>query len=102
MKFHHTTVFEMAVVVSYVVYIGTILGISVLAPEYIDMVRDFIHIYVAIFLLWRFRPPFLGGEKIGVFGSFDRVCRSHYQYIRDSMSKYSRGIVHVVQCTGLA
>jgi hypothetical protein len=77
MKFHHTTVFEMAVVVSYVVYIGTILGISVLAPEYIDMVRDFIHIYVAIFLLWRFRPPFLGGEKIGVFGSFDRSIAFH-------------------------
>ena len=61
----------------YAVYATTIIGISFLAPNYVEMVRTFIHIYVALFLLWRFRPPIIGGPMTGVFGAFDRKVAFH-------------------------
>jgi len=76
-SYSHKQLFDGAVYVSYAVYATTIIGISFLAPKYVEMVRTFIHVYVALFLLWRFRPPFLGGADVGTFGSFDRKIAFH-------------------------
>jgi hypothetical protein len=76
-SYSHKQLFELAVYISYAVYATTIIGISFLAPNYVEMVRTFIHAYVACFLLWRFRPPFLGGAETGMFGAFDRKIAFH-------------------------
>lgn len=73
----HKRLFDTAVYILYAVYASTIIGVSFLAPNYVDTVRTFIHVYVAMFLLWRFRPPFFGGDVTGVFGTFDRKIAFH-------------------------
>jgi hypothetical protein len=73
----HRHLFDIAVYISYAVYATAIIGVSFLAPNYVDMVRTFIHAYVALFLLLRFRPPYLGGAAVGTFGSFDRKIAFH-------------------------
>lgn len=73
----HKRLFDTAVYISYAIYATTIIGISFIAPNYVDIVRTFIHVYVAMFLLWRFRPPYFGGSVTGVFGSFDRKIAFH-------------------------
>ena len=76
-SYSHKQLFDGAVYVSYTVYATAIIGISFLAPKYVEMLRTFIHVYVALFLLWRFRPPFLGGADTGAFGAFDRKIAFH-------------------------
>ena len=76
-SYSHKQLFELAVYISYAVYATAIIGVSFLAPNHVELVRTFIHAYVALFLLWRFRPPFLGGENIGTFGAFDRKIAFH-------------------------
>ena len=76
-SYSHKQLFDTAVYVSYAVYATTIIGVSFLAPKYVELVRTFIHVYVALFLLWRFRPPFLGGAEMGTFGAFDRKIAFH-------------------------
>jgi hypothetical protein len=76
-SYSHKHVFDIAVYVSYAVYAAAIIGISFLAPNHADIIRTFIHVYVALFLMWRFRPPLLGGAEVGTFGAFDRKIAFH-------------------------
>jgi len=73
----HMQIFEYAVIVTYIIYATNIFGITFIAPEYIEYIHNFIHIYIAIFLLWKFRPPFLGGQDNVTIRQFDRRITFH-------------------------
>jgi len=69
--------FKYAVYLSYIVYIAAMVGITILAPDYIETLEMGIKAYVGAFLLWRFRPPFIGGTANGQFTDHDRKVAFH-------------------------
>jgi hypothetical protein len=68
-----TNAFLIFVVVSYVLYGLTILGLSKNAPEYIDTLDKYIKIYICLYLIYRFNPIRVRffGEKVK-FTELDR------------------------------
>lgn len=46
--------FDLFVVITYAVYGFTLLGISKTAPQYLNELDNYVKIYIALFLLWRF------------------------------------------------
>jgi len=46
--------FNIFIIISYLVYILAVLGISAISPKYIDMLDFWVKIYISLFLLIRF------------------------------------------------
>ena len=76
MSLSHKKLYAVAMIVIYSVYIMTALGISILAPQYVDRLHSTVKAYVMVFLLWRFRPSF-GSDRTATFNDFDRRVAFH-------------------------
>lgn len=48
--------FDLFIIVSYILIIASYLGLSDLAPKYLDNLEYYIKNYVCLFLIWRFNP----------------------------------------------
>jgi hypothetical protein len=48
--------FNISVVITWILYIFIALGLSVKAPEYLDTLQYYIKVYVSLFLMYRFNP----------------------------------------------
>jgi hypothetical protein len=49
-------IYDIAVYITWVLYIAIALGLSANAPEYLDELQNFIKLYVSLFLIYRFNP----------------------------------------------
>lgn len=61
-------IFNIVISFSYFLVIITALGLSNSAPTYLKQLDYYIHIYISLFLIWRFNPY----RKIDSFTDFDR------------------------------
>ena len=61
-------VFDLVIIISYLLILISFFGISTLAPKYINDLDYYIRIYICLFLLWRFNPF----RKIKKFTELDR------------------------------
>mgnify|MGYP000118968530 FL=1 len=48
--------FNMAIIMVYILTVASIFGLSSSAPAYLNTLNTVIHIYIGIFLLYRFNP----------------------------------------------
>ena len=48
--------YDIAVYITWALYIAIALGLSANAPEYLDDLQNFIKLYVSLFLIYRFNP----------------------------------------------
>jgi hypothetical protein len=48
--------FDIFVIVSYLLIFASSLGLSSVAPKYLDNLDYYIRFYICLFLLWRFNP----------------------------------------------
>ncbi len=48
--------FNIIAIITWILYIAIALGLSVKAPEYLDILQYYIKIYVSLFLMYRFNP----------------------------------------------
>ena len=62
-------IFNWAIIAIYVLTIAAMLGISSTAPEYLNILRAGIQIYVGLFLIYRFHPFRTGKNN---FSELDR------------------------------
>jgi hypothetical protein len=49
-------IFDILIIISYILLIISSLGISVTIPKLLDLLDYYIRVYVCIFLIWRFQP----------------------------------------------
>jgi len=49
-------IFTLVIIVSWMLYISILTGISVSAPKYLEIFDYYVRIYVSLFLLFRFNP----------------------------------------------
>lgn len=49
-------VFTAVIYITYTLYLITVLGVSVNAPQYLDQLQKYVKIYVSLFLIYRFNP----------------------------------------------
>ena len=49
-------IFTLVIIVSWMLYISILTGISVSAPKYLEIFDYYVKIYVSLFLLFRFNP----------------------------------------------
>lgn len=61
-------VFDIFIIVSYILIFASFFGFSSSAPQYLDNLDYYIRIYICLFLLWRFNPF----RKIDSFTNLDR------------------------------
>ena len=52
----YETIFTYALYGSYILYIIVLFGITTLAPEYLNTLRNFIKIYISLILIIKFNP----------------------------------------------
>jgi hypothetical protein len=48
--------FDIIIIISYLLIIISSLGISVSAPKLLDILDYYIRVYICLFLIWRFNP----------------------------------------------
>jgi hypothetical protein len=48
--------FDGIIIVTWVLYIIIVLGLSANAPDYLDDLQYYVKIYISLFLIWRFNP----------------------------------------------
>jgi len=60
--------FNIFIIVSYTLFITANLGLWLNAPKYLEVLDNFVSIYICLFLLYRFNPF----TKIGEFTELDR------------------------------
>ena len=48
--------FDIIIVITWILYLGVALSLSVKAPQYLNDLEYYIKIYVSLFLLYRFNP----------------------------------------------
>lgn len=60
--------YDIAIYSSYMLVLVSSLGLSQLAPQYLENLDYYLRIYICIFLMWRFNPL----RKIDVFTELDR------------------------------
>jgi hypothetical protein len=48
--------FDLIVIITWILYIFIALGLSVKAPEYLDTLQYYVKVYVSLFLMYRFNP----------------------------------------------
>jgi hypothetical protein len=46
--------FDLFIILTYIVYVATLLGITKTAPQYLSELDKYVKIYIALFLIWRF------------------------------------------------
>ena len=58
MNLHHIQerFFNLFIIISYTLIFVSFLGLSSLAPAYLENLDYYIRIYICLFLLWRFNP----------------------------------------------
>lgn len=49
-------IYDIIIYTNYILYTIIFLGISSTAPKYLDELNFYVHIYIAVFLLYRFNP----------------------------------------------
>ncbi len=49
-------VFNLSIIISYVLIFISIIGMSSFVPKYLDNLDYYIRIYICLFLIWRFNP----------------------------------------------
>lgn len=49
-------IFNIIIVITYILYITIALGISSNAPKYLGELDKYMKIYISLFLIWRFNP----------------------------------------------
>lgn len=49
-------IFDIALYVTYILYIAIALGLSANAPQYLDELQYYIKLYISFFLIYRFNP----------------------------------------------
>lgn len=64
---YHEYLFEIMLFLTYIIYFGTLIGISMVAPEYVSSLDYYIKLYISLFLIIRFNP-FMNTE----FTKFDK------------------------------
>lgn len=67
-KFHEQ-VYTYAMYISYILYVVVLLGLSYTAPQYLDLLRDFIKIYISLILIIKFNPLV---QKNKIMTEFDK------------------------------
>ena len=65
----HEAIYNYAIYISYILYILIIFGITKYAPQYLDMLKNIIKIYVSIILIVKFNPYTFKEKKISEFDS---------------------------------
>jgi hypothetical protein len=53
---YHEKMFDIIIIVSYILIVISALGLSQTAPSYLDKLDTYLKIYVCLFLIWRFNP----------------------------------------------
>ena len=53
---YQTRIFDIIIIISWILYLFIALRLSVKAPDYLDDLEYYIKIYVSLFLLYRFMP----------------------------------------------
>jgi len=48
--------FDIITIITWILYIIVLLGLSANAPQYLDDLQYYIKIYISLFLIWRFNP----------------------------------------------
>jgi hypothetical protein len=46
--------FDLFIIITYIVYVATLLGITKTRPQYLSELDNYVKIYIALFLIWRF------------------------------------------------
>lgn len=76
LRFVQEKFFDLFILTSYFLIIVSYLGLSQLAPKFLDDMDYYIKIYVCLFLIWRFNP-----------------LRSHYEFTSlDAKIAFSAGL----------
>ena len=52
----HERLYNYAIYISYILYALALFGLSNYAPEYLDLLRDFIKLYISLVLIVKFNP----------------------------------------------
>jgi hypothetical protein len=60
--------FDIAIYISYALIILSYLGLSKYNPAFLDVINNYVRIYICLFLLWRFNPF----RQLVPFTNFDR------------------------------
>jgi hypothetical protein len=69
---YHEYLFYILLILTYVVYFGALIGITVVAPQYVSTLDYYIKLYISLFLIIRFNP-FVSTE----FTKFDKKIAYH-------------------------
>lgn len=76
LRFIQEKFFDLFIITSYFLIVISYLGLSHLAPKFLDDIDYYVKIYVCLFLMWRFNP-----------------LRSHYEFTRlDAKIAFSAGL----------
>lgn len=52
----HNKLYDTIVIITWLLYIIIVLGLSTNAPEYLSTLNSFVKIYISLFLIYRFNP----------------------------------------------
>jgi hypothetical protein len=95
----HENIYNYLIYASYILIFLVITGFSVLAPKYLDKLYNFLKLYIAIILIFKFNP-FIENNKISEFDKklifssslFLIYCSSFFlrvkEYLLDLFEKY--------------
>ena len=76
LRFIQEKFFDLFIITSYFLIVVSYLGLSNLAPKFLDDIDYYVKIYVCLFLMWRFNP-----------------FRDHYEFTRlDAKIAFSAGL----------
>ena len=65
----HERLYDYAIYISYILYALALFGLSNYAPQYLDLLRDFIKVYISLVLIIKFNPF---THKSGYISTFDK------------------------------
>tara|TARA_B100000902_G_scaffold400050_1_gene475213 strand:+ start:7356 stop:7679 length:324 start_codon:yes stop_codon:yes gene_type:complete len=63
----HESIYIYSIYISYILYLFVILGVTKYAPEYLNIIKNIIKIYVAIILIIKFNPINFKQKKLSEF-----------------------------------
>ena len=52
----HEQLFHLSYVIYYIIFILSLIGVSIIAPTYLSSFTMVVKIYIAVLLIWRFNP----------------------------------------------
>jgi hypothetical protein len=53
---YHEYLFDIMLVLTYLIYFGALIGVTILAPDYVSSLDYYIKLYISLFLIIRFNP----------------------------------------------